>query len=330
MLQNEYVTFRFFPPLLGRAMPLYLPIAELSMNILLVIGMGALVGFLSGMFGVGGGFLMTPLLIFAGVPPAVAVATESNEITAASVSGALAHWRRGGVDFKMGAVLISGGAVGSFIGAQVFTMLRALGQVDLMISLAYVFFLGSVGSLMFFESVRAIIRQKRGIAPKLKPREDRHKSWVHSLPLKMRFRKSRLYISALLPFFIGMFVGVLAAIMGVGGGFVMVPAMIYILGMPTNVVVGTSLFQIIFVTALTTVFHSVNTQTVDILLAILLLFGAVIGAQVGARVGLKLKGEQLRAMLALMVLLVCARMGFDLVVQPDELFSVMSASGGGH
>jgi len=306
-------------------MPLYLPIAELSMNIFLVIGMGAVVGFLSGMFGVGGGFLMTPLLIFMGIPPAVAVATESNEITAASVSGALAHWRRQGVDVKMGLVLIVGGAVGSFFGAQVFTYLRSLGQVDLMISLAYVVFLGSVGGLMFWESVRAIYRQYKGIKPKLKPREDRHKAWIHALPFKMRFRKSRLYISALLPLGIGMFVGVLAAIMGVGGGFVMVPAMIYLLGMPTNVVVGTSLFQIIFVTALTTIFHSVNTQTVDIFLAVLLLVGAVVGAQMGARLGLKLKGEQLRALLALMVLLVCVKMGVDLVVEPTELFSVGEA-----
>lgn len=311
-------------------MPLYLPIAELSMNIFLVIAMGGLVGFLSGMFGVGGGFLMTPLLIFMGIPPAVAVATESNEITAASVSGALAHWRRGGVDLKMGAVLIAGGAVGAFAGAQVFKVLRALGQVDLMISLAYVLFLGSVGGLMLFESVRAIARSRRGIAPVIKPREERHKSWVYGLPFKMRFRKSRLYISALLPLSIGMFVGVLSAIMGVGGGFIMVPAMIYLLGMPTNVVVGTSLFQIIFVTALTTVFHSVNTQTVDILLAVLLLFGAVIGAQIGARVGLRMKGETLRALLALLVLVVCVRMGIGLVAEPAELFSVTGDLAGGH
>ena len=232
-------------------MSFYLPIAELSMNIFLVIGMGVAVGFLSGLFGVGGGFLMTPLLIFSGVPPAVAVATESNEITAASVSGALAHWRRGGVDIKMGAMLIAGGALGSFFGAYVFTLLRALGQVDLMISLAYVLFLGSVGSLMLVESVRAIIRVRNGWTPPPLDRADRHKDWIHRLPFKMRFRKSKLYISALLPISIGMLVGVLAAIMGVGGGFIMVPAMIYILGMPTNVVVGTSLFQIIFVTALT-------------------------------------------------------------------------------
>ena len=313
-------------------MPLYLPIAELSMNVFLVIGMGAVVGFLSGMFGVGGGFLMTPLLIFAGVPPAVAVATESNEITAASVSGALAHWRRQGIDVKMGGVLIAGGAVGSFFGAEIFTYLKALGQVDLMISLAYVLFLGSVGGLMFWESARAIYRQYIGYVPPKLSREDRHKAWIHALPFKMRFRKSRLYISALLPLAIGMLVGVLSAIMGVGGGFVMVPAMIYLLGMPTNVVVGTSLFQIIFVTSLTTIFHSVNTQTVDIFLAILLLFGAVVGAQMGARVGFKLKGEQLRALLALIVLAVCVKMAFGLILEPSELFSVSSdiAGEGGH
>ena len=301
------------------------------MNIFLVIGMGAVVGFLSGMFGVGGGFLMTPLLIFIGVPPAVAVATESNEITAASVSGALAHWRRQGVDVKMGVVLIIGGAIGSFFGAQLFTYLRALGQVDLMISLAYVLFLGSVGGLMFWESVRAMWRQYKGIVPVPRSREERHKAWIHALPLKMRFRKSRLYISVLLPLVIGMFVGVLSAIMGVGGGFIMVPAMIYLLGMPTNVVIGTSLFQIIFVTALTTIFHSVNTQTVDIFLAVLLLFGAVIGAQVGAGMGLKLKAEQLRALLAALVLVVCVKMALGLIVEPAELFSVADAvATGGH
>lgn len=305
-------------------MPLYLPIAELSMNVFLVIGMGVAVGFLSGMFGVGGGFLMTPLLIFIGVPPAVAVATESNEITAASVSGALAHWRRSGVDIKMGVILIMGGAVGSFFGAEVFTILKSMGQVDLMISLAYVLFLGSIGGLMLFESIRAIYRNRTGWIPPPLNRADRHKEWIHRLPFKIKFKKSRLYISALLPLAIGMLVGVLAAIMGVGGGFIMVPAMIYILGMPTNVVVGTSLFQIIFVTALTTVLHSVNTQTVDILLAVLLLFGAVIGAQAGVRVGLKVKPEMLRALLAFMVLVVCVRMGLGLVIEPTELYSVTS------
>lgn len=300
-------------------MPLYLPIAEMSLNIFLLLLMGGGVGFLSGMFGVGGGFLMTPLLIFAGVPPAVAVATEANQITAASVSGALAHWRRGGVDLKMGAMLIVGGAIGSFFGAELFAYLRTIGQVDTMIALAYVLFLGSVGSLMFIESVNAWRKSKHGIVTKKKRN---HESWVHALPLKMRFRKSRLYISALLPIAIGMVVGILAAIMGVGGGFIMVPAMIYLLGMPTNVVVGTSLFQIIFVTATVTFLHSVNTHTVDVVLAVLLLIGAVIGAQVGVRVGSKLKGEQLRILLAVMVLGVCVKMAFGLLSEPSELFTI--------
>ena len=294
-----------------------------------MIAMGGIVGFLSGMFGVGGGFLMTPILIFAGVPPVVAVASQSNVITAASVSGALAHWRRQGIDIKMGLVLIAGGAVGSYFGAQAFSYLKSLGQVDLMISLVYVLFLGSIGGLMFWESLRAILRQNSGqVAPKTR-REDRHKAWVYALPFKMRFRKSKLYISAILPLLIGVFVGVLSAIMGVGGGFIMIPAMIYILGMPTNVVVGTSLFQIIFVTALTTIFHSVNTQTVDIFLAALLLIGAVVGAQFGARVGFKIKGEYLRALLALLVLLVCVKMGVGLVVTPEELYSLAEVPSAG-
>ncbi|MBK5912445.1 permease [Rhodothalassium salexigens] len=301
-------------------MPLYLPIAEMSMNMALVIGLGAGVGFLSGMFGVGGGFLMTPLLIFAGVPPAVAVATEANQITAASVSGAIAHGRRGGVDYKMGMVLVAGGAIGSFFGARLFTILRSAGQVDLLISLSYVVFLGTIGALMLWESVRAIQRASRRDAPL--PRRRAHRGIAHRLPLRMRFHKSKLYVSVLAPLAIGMLVGVLAAIMGVGGGFIMVPAMIYILGMPTNVVIGTSLFQIIFVTALTTVLHSVSTQTVDILLAMLLLVGAVVGAQVGARVGMKLKAEQLRALLALMVLAVGARMAYGLLVPPADLYSL--------
>ena len=306
-------------------MQIYLPIAELSINIFVLLAMGGGVGFLSGMFGVGGGFLMTPLLIFAGVPPAVAVATEANQITAASVSGALAHAKRGGVDYKMGFVLIVGGAFGSYVGAWFFTLLKELGQVDLMISIAYVIFLGGVGGLMFVESVIAILRQRRGDKPKPGRRQ---RTWVDALPLKMRFRKSKMYISVLLPLAIGGLVGVLAAIMGVGGGFIMVPAMIYLLNMPINVVIGTSLFQITFVTASVTFLHSVNTQTVDMVLALILLIGAVIGAQIGARVGSKLKGEQLRILLAALVLVVCGKMGVDLVVEPEELFAVFPADEG--
>ncbi|MEE8307768.1 MAG: sulfite exporter TauE/SafE family protein [Gammaproteobacteria bacterium] len=300
-------------------MQIYLPIAELSINVFLILGLGAGVGFLSGMFGVGGGFLMTPLLIFSGVPPAVAVGTEANQIVASSVSGVLAHWKRGTVDLKMGFMLLIGGVLGSFFGMFVFKFLRTLGQVDLLISLSYVAFLGIVGSLMLWESVRAILRKKQGIEP---PRGRRHNDLAHRLPLKMRFRKSKLYISIIPILTIGFLVGTLAAIMGVGGGFIMVPAMIYVLGMATSVVIGTSLFQIIFVTASVTILHATNTQTVDIVLALLLLAGGVVGAQFGARMGVKLRGEQLRALLALMVLTVCLKLGYDLVATPDSLYTV--------
>ena len=279
---------------------------------------------LSGLFGVGGGFLMTPLLIMIGIPPAVAVATEANQIVASSFSGVLTHWRRKTVDFKMGAVLLAGGLVGSAIGVQIFAVLRALGQVELMVSLCYVVFLGIVGALMLIESIRSMRKTAVGRAS---PRRRHH--WSHGLPFKMRFRASNLYISAIPPFFIGGLVGVLAAIMGVGGGFIMVPAMIYLLGMATTVVVGTSLFQIMFVTGATTLMHAMLNHTVDGILAVLLLVGGVIGAQVGVRLGPKLKAEQLRVLLALLVLVVCAKIGVDLVRTPDELFT-MGGGGGGH
>jgi hypothetical protein len=301
------------------SMYIYLPIAEISMHIGIIIGLGGGVGFLSGLFGVGGGFLMTPLLIFFGIPPAVAVATEANQIVASSVSGVLAHMRRGNVDFKMGGILLLGGVVGSSLGVVLFTTLREMGQIDLVIKLSYVVFLGIIGFLMLLESIRTILRTRRPGSRKTKLHQH---NWLHGLPLKMRFRRSKLYISALLPLAIGAFVGVLAAIMGVGGGFIMVPAMIYLLGMPTSVVVGTSLFQIIFVTANVTFLQSVQTQTVDFMLAGLLLFGAVIGAQFGTRASALLRGEQLRGLLALMVLAVCIKLGFDLALRPDDLFSV--------
>ena len=289
------------------------------MHIGIIIGLGGGVGFLSGLFGVGGGFLMTPLLIFFGVPPVVAVATEANQIVASSVSGVLAHMRRSNVDFKMGTILLVGGVIGSTLGVFLFAFLRELGQIDLVIKLSYVVLLGIVGSLMLVESVRAILRTRKPGAARGKLHQH---NWLHGLPFKMRFRRSKLYISALLPLAIGAFVGVMAAIMGVGGGFIMVPAMIYILGMPTAVVVGTSLFQIIFVTANVTILQSVQTQTVDFVLAGLLLFGAVIGAQFGTRAGAKLRGEQLRGLLALMVLAVCIKLGFDLALHPASLYSV--------
>ena len=300
-------------------MQIYLPIAEVSMHIFVIIGLGGSVGFLSGMFGVGGGFLMTPLLIFLGVPPAIAVSTEANQIVASSVSGVIAHWRRGNVDFKMGGILLAGGVVGSSFGVLLFSILRDIGQIDLVIKLSYVIFLGLIGGLMLLESIRAILRTRQPGARRGKLHQH---NWLHGLPLKMRFRKSKLYISALLPFFLAAMVGVLSAIMGVGGGFILVPAMIYLLGMPTYVVIGTSLFQIIFVTANITVLQAVQTQTVDFVLAGLLLFGAVIGAQIGARFGTRLKGEQLRGLLALMVLGVSVKLGIELITAPVDVFAV--------
>lgn len=298
-------------------MQIYLPIAEISVNIFLLFGMGGGVGFLSGLFGVGGGFLMTPLLIFIGIPAPVAVATEANQIVASSVSGVLAHWKRGNVDFKMGGALLIGGVIGSTVGVWIFTFLKSIGQVDLMVKLTYVIFLGTIGSLMFIESSRALLRSKKQAVPKR-----RTHNWMHALPFKVRFRRSRLYISVIPPIVVGVIVGIMSAIMGVGGGFIMVPAMIYLLGMPTAVVVGTSLFQIIFVTANVTVLQSVSNQSVDVVLALILLTGAVIGAQFGARAGAKLRGEQLRILLAIMVLGVCAKIAFDLMVTPDDIFSI--------
>jgi uncharacterized protein len=309
-------------------MNIYLPIAEISVNAFLLLWMGGAVGFLSGMFGVGGGFLMTPLLILIGVPPTVAVATATNQLVASSVSGVIAHTRRNNIDYKMGFILLFGGVVGSTSGVWVFSWLKTLGQIDLVIKLSYVIFLSSIGGLMFFESVRSILR-KRGNPGGFNSGHKRkdHSGWQHKLPFKMRFRRSKLYISALLPITIGFAVGMLSAIMGVGGGFVIVPAMIYLLGMPTVVVVGTSLFQIIFVAANITVLQATTNQTVDIVLALILLIGGVIGAQFGARAGMKLQGEQLRVLLALIVLLVCVKLGFDLVITPDDLYNLHIGTG---
>ena len=300
-------------------MHIYLPIAEMSVNIFLILAMGGGIGFLSGLFGVGGGFLMTPLLIFIGVPAPVAVGTEANQIVASSVSGVLAHWRRGNVDFKMGSILLVGGFFGSSAGVVLFKYLQFIGQIDLVIKLSFIIFLGIIGSLMFWESIRTIIRSHN---PASRRRKLHQHNWLHGLPLKVRFRKSKLYISAILPFAIGAVVGVLSAIMGVGGGFIMVPAMIYLLGMPTSVVIGTSLFQIIFVTANVTFLQALTVQTVDILLAILLLAGAVVGAQFGSKYSVRMKGEQLRALLAIMVLGVCIKIIADLVTKPTDLYSI--------
>lgn len=298
-------------------MHIYLPIAEMAVNVFVILGLGVVVGVLSGIFGVGGGFLMTPLLIFIGVSPAVAVATQANQIVALSVSGVLAHWRRGNVDLKMGTILTVGGFVGSTLGVWLYTLLRSIGQIDTTIRTLYVIFLGAIGLLMLAESVQAMLRS-RVKAPARRAR----RTWLDALPFKMRFRRSRLYISALLPLTIGFFVGVISAILGVGGGFVMVPAMIYLLGMPTAVVVGTSLFQTIFVTANVTLLQAVANQTVDVVLALLLLASGVIGTQFGVRAGGLLRGDQLRGLLALMVLAVAGSLVYGLVAPPEDLYSL--------
>jgi uncharacterized protein len=305
-------------------MDIYLPIAEVSLDIFVLLGLGAAVGFLSGVFGVGGGFLLTPLLIFIGVPPTVAVASSANQLVGASVSGVLAHWRRGNVDFKMGYVLLVGGLIGSLLGVWIFTLLKRLGQIELTISICYVVLLGALGALMMIESIRALLRLHR---PGVSRRRLHQHTWMHGLPLKARFRRSRLYISALLPVGIGFVIGVLSAILGIGGGFIMVPAMIYMLGMPTSVVPGTSLLQIIFVAANVTVLQAYTNHTVDAVLALVLLVGGVVGARIGTRFGTRLRGEQLRLLLALMVLAVAAKLAFDLTVRPADLYSIASEKG---
>lgn len=299
-------------------MQIYLPIAELSLDVFLLLGLGGVIGFLSGLFGVGGGFLMTPLLIFIGVPPPVAVATQANNVVASSISGVLAHFRRGNVDVKMGTVLLVGGLAGSTSGVSLFKLLSDIGQIDLVINLSYVFVLGTVGVLMTWEGVRAFLRTSR----KMPARKLHQHNWAHGLPFKMRFHRSRLYMSALLPLGLGFGVGVLSAIMGVGGGFVLVPAMIYLLGMPTSVVIGTSLFQIIFVAANVTFLQAVQNQTVDVVLALMLLMGGVVGAQYGSRLGSRLPGETLRLLLGVLVIGVALRLLYELVSVPGDVYSI--------
>jgi len=299
---------------------IYLPIAEMNVNILLIVFIGMLVGGLSGLFGVGGGFLMTPLLIFLGIPPVVAVGTEAPHVLASSVSGVIAHWRRKNVDFKMGFFLLIGGVAGSTIGVNLFKILNSYGQIDIVIQTLFVIFLGFIGFTMAFESAKTTITKYRTTSS-IRTKLHQH-SWIHGLPFKTRFHRSKLYISTIPPIIIGFFVGLLSAMMGVGGGFIMIPAMVYILGMSTNVVVGTSLFQIIFVTANSTFFQSYLNQTVDIVLASLMIFGGVIGAQIGARLGSKLKAEYLRGILAVLVLIVCAKIFTDMTLEPENLFSL--------
>jgi len=302
----------------------YLPIAEVSTDPLLLAGIGWAVGMLSGLFGVGGGFLVTPLLIFLGIPPAVAAATGANTVIAPSVSGVLAHWRRGTIDLKMGAWLLAGGLVGSGFSILLFGLLQAIGQIDLAIALSYVVLLGTVGGLMLVESMGKLIRKRRGKAP----RGRLHTHYlIHRLPLKVRFPKSRLYISVFVPILVGAGVGVLSGLMGVGGGFMLVPAMIYLIGMPTSVVVGTSLFQIICVAANVTFLQAAAHQTVDVVLAMLLIAGGIVGAPIGAALGRRLGGEQLRALLALIVLGTAVQLGIDLFTTPADRYSLMPVIG---
>ncbi|MEO5577545.1 MAG: sulfite exporter TauE/SafE family protein [Sphingomicrobium sp.] len=300
-------------------MDIYLPIAGMSVNALLIIALGALVGVLSGMFGVGGGFLTTPLLIFYGIPPTVAVASATTQITGASVSGAYAHWKRGGVDFRMGGVMIAGGLLGTLAGAGIFRLLQNSGQIDLLISFLYVILLGSIGGLMLKDAVIAlgwIPSPLKAAAPK------RHNRWVASLPLRWRFYASGLYISPLAPMALGFIAGILTVLLGIGGGFILVPAMIYILGMAARVVIGTSLVMIVAVSAVATFILALTTQSVDIVLAGLLLLGGVVGAQYGARLATRLKPDLLRLALAVIILLVTLRMAVGLAWRPDEIYTV--------
>ncbi len=300
-------------------MQVYLPIAEVSVDAFMLLGLGGLVGFLGGLFGVGGGFLMTPALILIGIPPAVAVASGANQIVASSISGAVSQWRKGNVDVTMGIVLLVAGVLGTGAGVLLFRLLQRAGQIDLVVQLSYVVLLGIVGTMMGIESGRAVLRRRGGPRP---PGRLHQHFWVHRWPLRMRFRRSKLYISAIPPAAIGFLVGILTAIMGIGGGFIMVPAMIYLFGMPTLTVVGTSQFQIVFVTAATTLLLAATTHTVDVVLAILLIIGGVIGTQIGTRMGQLLRGEYLRGLLAAMVVAMAIKLAWDLVAAPLDLFSI--------
>ncbi|WP_289032797.1 sulfite exporter TauE/SafE family protein [uncultured Roseibium sp.] len=308
-------------------MQVYLPIAEIPVNMFVIFGMGGAVGFLSGLFGIGGGFLLTPLLIFSGIPPAVSVATVTTQVVASSASAVVTYWRRKAIDLKLATMLLIGGVLGSLQGVILFDVLQSVGQLDLVISLAYVTFLGAIGSLMLIESVRAIRRRKSGA--RVTARRPGQHNWIHGLPFKMRFRQSKLYVSVLPILALGGIIGFLGTVLGIGGGFMMVPALIYLLRVPTNIVIGTSLLQIMFTMAAATIFHSIGTQTVDIVLALTLMIGGVIGAQFGARMGQNLRGDQLRLLLALLVLLVGMRFAIDLLLTPEDFYSIAIMKGAG-
>lgn len=308
-------------------MLIHLPIADISVNMFIIFGMGGAVGFLSGLLGVGGGFLLTPLLIFSGIPPVVAVSTVTSQVVASSASGALAYWRRRMIDMKLAGVLTLAGIIGTVAGVFIFDQLRRVGQLDLIVALTYVVFLGAVGGLMLTESVRAMLNARAGRPAPLR-RPGQH-NWVHGLPFKMRFKRSRLYVSVIPILALGIGIGALGALLGIGGGFLIVPALIYILRVPSNMVIGTSLVQIVGTMSVAVVLHATTSQSVDAILALILMVGGVIGAQFGARIGQNIRGDQLRALLGVLVLAVAFRFLAELVVTPDEPFSMTSLIGGG-
>lgn len=308
-------------------MQLFLPIADIPINVFLILAMGAAVGFVSGMFGIGGGFLMTPLLIFIGVAPAVAVASVSSHIAASSFSGALSYWRRRAIDPALALILLSGGVVGTALGVWIFTLLRSVGQLDLMIALSYVVLLTAVGGLMFWEGARAIIRARRGGA--VVTRRARAQGWILGLPLKMRFKRSKIYLSVIPVVAIGLLIGFLGAIMGIGGGFLLVPIMIYVLRVPTSTVIGTSMMLTLVTMVIATILHATTNHLVDAVLALVLMVGGVIGAQFGARAGQRIRSEHLRLLLGLLILSVGIRFAVELVIRPDELYSIRDLGGGG-
>lgn len=308
-------------------MQIYLPIAELSMNLFFLVGIGGAVGFLSGLFGVGGGFLLTPLLIFSGVPAPVAVASVTGQVVAASTSGALSHYRRGGIDLHLALYLVLAGILGAMGGVATFDALRALGQLDFFISLGFLVILGFVGTLMMIEAVRTLLKRRSGVV--VRERLPNQHNWIHGLPLRVRFKKSRLYISVLPVLAIGIAIGFIGSLLGIGGGFILVPALVYLLRVPGNVVIGTSLLQLVAMMSATTILHAVQSQSVDILLAFSLMVGGTVGAQFGASAGQYLRGDQLRFLLAALILAVAIRFGVSLVLPPDDIFSTAAVSAGG-
>ncbi len=301
-------------------MELYLPIAQMSVHWLIILGMGAAVGLITGLFGIGGGFILAPLLLFSGIPPVVAVSTTTSQVAAATFSGLVTHWKNKTLDLQMAVIMTAGGLAGTVAGVYIFRILREMGQMEFSISISYVVLLSAVGGLMLTESLRTM-REARAGRPSGGRKPGQH-NWIHGLPFKMRFRRSRLYISVIPPLALSFIVGILSAIMGVGGGFILVPLMIYLIKMPSSIVPGTTLFQVLFVTASATVMHAVDNYTVDVVLALLLIAGGVIGVQIGVRIGTKLRGEQMRFLLALLTLAIAIRLLYDLVVTPADLFNL--------